>query len=251
MQLAGRVALVTGGNRGIGAHIATALGAAGAAVGVHYHSDAAGAARVVDAIVAAGGRACAVQADIRDRAAAVAMAETIAAALGPPDILVNNARQLGEKKKFLELAWSDYALQLDVIVMGAFHCCQAVLPSMIARGRGGRIVNMLSTVIEEPSWRWHAYGAAKGALHQFTRNLAAEMGPQQITVNMVSPGFTRTAERQTPHGDAYLEDYLAQTPLGRFPRPDEVAQAVLYLCSDAAACMTGVNLPVCGGKVMI
>jgi 3-oxoacyl-[acyl-carrier protein] reductase len=121
---------------------------------------------------------------------------------------------------------------------------------MIERGEGGRIVNILSTITEEPSWRWHTYGAAKGALAQLTRHLASEMGPHGITVNMVSPGFTRT-ERHTPHDDGYLEDYLAHTPLGRFVAPEDIAHAVVFLASEGAGFITGANLPVSGGKVVI
>ena len=176
------------------------------------------------------------------------MVAAVVGAFGPLDILVNNARQLGVKKKFLDLAWSDYESQLDVIVKGAFHCSQAALPSMI--GRGGRVINMLSTVIEEPNWRWHTYGTAKGALWQLTRHLAAEMGPHNITVNMVSPGYTPTA-RQTPHNDEYLQDSLAHTPMGRFASTDDVAGAVLFLAGEHAGFITGANLPLSGGKVMI
>jgi len=248
MQLQGKVALVTGANRGIGARIAATLASAGAAVGVHYHAAADMAADVVAGITAAGGRAVAVKADIRDREEAAAMVAAVVAAFGPLDILVNNARQLGVKKKFADLVWADYETQLDVIVKGAFHSSQAALPSMI--GRGGRIINMLSTVIEEPNWRWHTYGTAKGALWQMTRHLAAELGPHNITVNMVSPGYTPTA-RQTPHNDEYLQDSLAHTPMGRFATPQEVADAVLFLAGDQAGIITGANLPLSGGKVMI
>ena len=250
MEFEGRVALVTGANRGIGMEIAFALAKAGLAIGVHYRAAEDMANGVVAEIIKAGGRAIAVRGDIRSRDEAAEMVAKVAAALGPVDILVNNARQLGVKKKFLELSWSDYEPQIDVIVKGAFNCSQAVLPSMIERARGGHIINMLSTITEEPSWRWHAYGAAKGALLQMTRHLAAEMGPHNITVNMVSPGFTRTVDRQTPHGDEYLQDVLAHIPMGRFVRPDEVAKAVAFLASDQAGFMTGTNLPLSGGKVM-
>lgn len=249
MRLEGRVALVTGANRGIGREIAHALAREGAAVGVHYHAAIDMAEQVVAEIAAAEGRALAVQGDVRNRGEVATIAAKLSDAFGPVDILVNNARQLGEKKKFLSLDWGDYEPQIDVILKGAFHCCQAVLPWMIKRGKG-RIINMLSTVTEEPNWRWHAYGAAKGALAQFTRHLAAEMGPHNITVNMVSPGFIRT-ERETAHPDQYLQDYAGRTPLGRFGRAEEVADAVLFLASDQASFITGANLPVCGGKVMI
>ncbi len=249
MRLEGRVALVTGASRGIGRKIACALAREGAAVGVHYHAAGDLAAEVVAEIAAAEGRALAVKADVRDRHEVAAMVADITDAFGPVDILVNNARQLGEKKKFLDLDWADYEPQIDIILKGAFHCCQAVLPSMIGRGKGGRIINMLSTATETPNWRWHAYGAGKGALAQFTRHLAAEMGPHNITVNMVSPGYTPT-KRITTHSDEFLRDYLAHTPMGRFGRAEEVADAVVFLASDEASFITGATLSVSGGKVM-
>jgi len=250
MRLEGRVALVTGANRGIGREIARALAREGAAVGVHYHAAMNMAEEVVADVVAAGGRAIAVQADIRNREEVTEMVASIAATLGPVDILVNNARQLAEKKKFLDLNWADYEPQINVILKGSFHCCQATLPSMIDRGKGGRIINILSTITEEPNWRWHTYGAAKGALWQFSRHLAAEMGPYNITVNMVSPAYTRTA-RTTLHNDQYLQDYVEHTPLGRFLRADEIADAVVFLAGGHAGFITGANLPLSGGKVMI
>lgn len=250
MRLKGRVALVTGANRGIGRDVARALAREGAAVGVHYHTATNMAQEVVAEIVAAEGRALAVQGDVRDRNAVAKIVAEIAEAFGPVDILINNARQLAEKKKFLDLTWADYEPQIDIILKGAFHCCQTVLPWMIERGKGGRIINMLSTITEEPNWRWHTYGAAKGALFQFSRHLAAEMGLHNITVNMVSPAYTRT-ERTNVHDDQYLQDYVKRTPLGRFLRADEVADAVVFLASDQASFITGVNIPLSGGKVMI
>ena len=248
MRLAGKVALITGANRGLGAATAIKLAQCGAHVGVHYHSDRERADKVAAEITANGGSAFTIKADVSDRRQVADMVKACAERAGPIDILVNGARQLGAKKPFLELDWSDYQPQLDIILKGAFNCCQAVVGPMIER-KSGRIINMLTTVLGEPDWRWHTYGAAKGALLLFTRNLAAEMGPHNITVNAVSPGFVPT-DRGTPHSDSYREDFLALTPMARFGAPEEIADAVAFLASDDARFITGANIPVCGGKVM-
>ena len=249
MKLAGKVALITGANRGLGAATAIKLGRCGAHVCVHYHSDRERADKVAAEITSNGGSAFAAKADVSDRGQVDRMVKTCVERAGPVDILVNGARQLGAKKPFRELDWSDFEPQLDIILKGAFNCCQAVVGPMIER-KSGRIINMLTTVLAEPDWRWHTYGAAKGALLLFTRNLAAEMGPHDITVNAVSPGFVPT-ERVTPHSDSYREDFLALTPMARFGTPQEIADAVAFLASDDARFITGANLPVCGGKVML
>lgn len=248
MGLEGRIALVTGANRGLGAASAIGLAARGATVAVHFFSDEERAGKVVAEILDQGGAAFAVQADVTDARAVRRMADEISRRAGPADILVNGARQLGVKKLFCDLDWADYETQIDTILKGAFNCCQAVLGAMIER-RSGRIVNMSTTVLGEPDWRWHTYGAAKGALHLLTRNLAAEMGPYGITVNEVSPGFVPT-DRGTPHNEAYREAFVAATPMARFGTPEEVADAVAFLASDDARFITGANIAVCGGKVM-
>jgi len=240
--------LVTGANRGIGKAIAIGLAREGARTAVHFHSDRAAANDVVETISGEGGEALSVQADVADREDVRRMTTDVSSAFGPVDILVNNARQLAQKKKFLELEWADYEQQIGVIVRGAMNCCQAVLPSMIEK-RGGRIINMLSASLSEPDWRWHTYGAAKGALHQMSRNLAAEVGPFGITVNMVSPGLVKT-EREIQHAGDYQTAYAALTPLGRLGRAEETVGAVVFLASDDAAFITGANIPVSGGKVM-
>jgi 3-oxoacyl-[acyl-carrier protein] reductase len=248
MSLKGRVALVTGGNRGIGKAIALELADRGAAVAVQYFSDVARADEVIEAIKERGGIGLAVQADVRKRDDVDAMIDFCQGNLGAIDILINGARQIGAKKPFLELQWSDYEPQIETIVQGAFNCCQAVLPAMMEK-KHGRVINLLSAVLVEPDWRWHTYAAAKGALFYFSRNLAAEMGPHGITVNMVSPGFVPT-DRTSPHNADYRENYLKLTPVGRLGRPEEIAKAVAFLAGDDAAFITGANVPVVGGKVM-
>lgn len=248
MSLNERVALVTGGNRGIGKAIALELAAQGAAVAVQYFSDSARADDVVTSIAKQGGIGLAVQADVRNRDSVDAMIDQIKKSCGSVDILVNGARQIGAKKPFLELSWSDYEPQIETILQGAFNCCQAVLPAMIKKTHG-RVINLLSAVLAEPDWRWHTYAAAKGALFYFSRNLAAEMGPHGITVNMISPGFVPT-DRTSPHSNEYRDNYLNLTPAGRLGWPEDIAKAVAFLACDDATFITGVNVPVVGGKVM-
>lgn len=248
MRLSGQVALVTGASRGIGSAIARAMGREGAAVAVHYLSHGEEAEALAGELRGAGKRAVALRADVTRREDVRELVRRASDTLGPIDILVNNARQLAPGKRFMELDWIDYELQIDVMLKGAFHCCQAVLPSMMER-RQGRIINILSAVITERDWRRHVYGTVKTALLAFSQNLASEMGEYGVTVNMVSPGFTPT-ERRTAHEDTYLQDYIRRTPLGRFGSPQEVAEAVLFLAGKEADYVTGVNIPVCGGRFM-
>ncbi len=249
MSLEGRVALVTGGNRGIGSAICLALAAEGAAVGVHFHTDRERATKVVKAIQDNGGTASAFQADVGSRVSVDQMIGQCRSGLGPVDILVNNARQLVPGREFLDLDWeTDYLPHIEVMLKGAFQTCQAVLPSMIER-RWGRIVNLLTTVLGERSVRTNSYGTVKSALLYFSQNLATEMGPHGITVNMVSPGLTST-ERPLLHSAGYTEEYIRRTPAGRLGTPEDAASAVAYLAGEKAEFVTGVNLSVSGGKVM-
>lgn len=246
-HLAGKVALVTGASRRIGAAVAVALGRRGAAVVVNYLERTELAERVAAAVEAAGGRALIHRADVRDRVAVRAMVERAAEAFGGLDILVNNARLLHPIRSFLELDWErDMRPQLEVHLGGAFHCCQAAVPHMV-RGGGGAIVNMLSTAFRSASPRVHAYGPAKAALRNLTMNLAAELGPLAIRVNSVSPSSTETAEFPTRMTDDERERRRKEIPLGRIATPEEVAEAVVFLCTDAARYISGVDLVVSGG----
>ncbi len=249
MDLEGRVALVTGGNRGIGGAISLALARDGADVGVHFNSNREEAESVVEAVRGLGRRAAIFQADVSQRDSVEEMVRQCRDEFGPVDILVNNARQLVKGRSFMELTWEeDYVPQIEVMLKGTFNCCQVVLPSMIERG-WGRIINMLTTVLGERRPRTNSYGTVKSGLLYFSQNLATEMGPHGITVNMVSPGLTVT-KRPILHSDDHTRDYIRQTPVGRLGTPEDAAEAVAYLAGDGAEFVSGVNLAVSGGKVM-
>jgi 3-oxoacyl-[acyl-carrier protein] reductase len=194
LEFEGKVALVTGASRRIGAAVALALGQRGSSVVVNYLSGKERAERIASQVEAAGGRALVLGADVRDRSSVREMIEHAVEKFGGLDILINNARHLHPKKSFLELDWEkDMCSQLEVHLGGAFHCCQEVIPHMINRD-GGIIVNMLSTAFRSAEPRLHAYGPAKAALRNFTMNLAVEFGPLGIRVNSVTPGSTASPE---------------------------------------------------------
>jgi len=249
MSLDGKVALVTGGSRGIGKAIALALGKEGAAVAINYIFPREEAEATVKAIQDAGGKAAIFHADITNREDVERMVEECHDVLGPVDILVNAARQLGQNNNFLDLNWSDYESEINVMLKGTFHCCQAFLPSMMERGKG-RIINILSTQIRELRIGKNAYGTVKSALLYFSQSLASEMGPHGVTVNMVSPGITLTEQRLEKITQEEMDKFNNQTPLRRSGTPEEMAEAVVFFAKEEAGFITGVNMPVAGGRVM-
>ena len=246
MDMEGKTALVTGASRRIGAAIAAGLGRRGAAVVINYLSNKERAEEVAAQVEAAGGRALPIAADVRDRGAVRGMVEKAAAEFGGLDILVNNARTPHPVRPILEMDWEkDMLSQLQIHLGGAFHLCQEAIPHMKRRG-GGAIVNMLSISFRRGNYRSHSYGPAKAALRSFTMSLAAELGGFGIRVNSASPATTDPGDMEA----SKKEGILAQTPLGRFATADEIADAVIYLCSDAARYVTGVDLQIAGGRDM-
>lgn len=248
-MLKGRVVLVTGGSRGIGAATARLLGANGAAVAVNYRESEKAAHGVVDAIRASGGKALPVRADVRDQPQVAAMVAEVGRKLGPIDTLVSNAAIGFPTRPFAELRWEDFAAKLNGELQAAFFCCQAVLPAMRER-RSGCIVAISSTLSRRPGEGFSAHSCAKSGLDGLMRALALELGPLGIRVNVVAPGLTETDA--TAHLPAPAREWAARTtPLGRIAQPEDVAGAVLMLVSDAARFVTGAYVPANGGAVMI
>lgn len=241
----GRVALVTGASRGLGAEIARRLAADGLAVAVNYARSPAAAAAVVADIAAAGGTAAAFGADVTDPAAVTGLVEAVTGELGPVGVLVLNATGPQPAIPLEELAWSDVLDQLDFFVRSPLLLTQAVAPAMKAAG-WGRIVHVGSDVVDRLLPSMPAYVAAKAAQLGFAGSGAQHLGRWGITVNTVAPGWI-PVER---HADASAEQraaYAAAVPLGRQGSPAEVAAAVSFLASEAASFVTGERVTVNGG----
>lgn len=248
-SLSGRVALVTGASRGIGAATASLLARHGASVVVNYRVAREEAETVERAIAGFGGKAAAIQADVADGAAVKRMFAEATTRLGPVDIVINNASAPLRPAAVESNEWTDFERDFAVIVGGAYHCVQAALPSMLQTG-SGVIVNVLSAnVLGSPQPNIAGYVTAKHALLGFTRALAAELGPRHIRVNAVAPGLTETA--LTAHLPPRVKEVTAhQTPLRRIANPIDTARAIVFLASDVASFLSGVCLPVTGGAVM-
>ncbi|WP_120967182.1 SDR family oxidoreductase [Comamonas sp. lk] len=258
MNLRGKVALVTGAGRGIGAAIATALARQGATVAVNYLSNDEAAASTVATCQAAGqdmsGDAWAVKADVGSQADVQSMVDGIVREAGAIDIVVNNAFRPyafdpERRKRFDDLEWSDYQAQFDGAVGAAFNVCRAVLPQMRQRARGS-IVNIVSNLVEHPVVPYHDYTTAKASLVSFSRNLACELGPMGIRVNCVAPGLVYPTQGTQNTKESFRESLMAATPLRRLARPEDVAGPVLFLASELSGFMTGQVLLVDGGLVM-
>ncbi len=254
MDFQDKVVLVTGSSRGIGAAIAKAFAAEGAAVAVNYLQNAAPAAAVAAECGTLGGEASAFQADVTDGDAIVTLVDGVLEAFGKIDILVNNAFRPyafdpENRKMFWELDWSDYQTQIDGALLSTHGLCKAVLPAMKKRNRGA-IVNIASDLVARPTIPYHDYTTAKAALIGFSRTLAMELGPFGIRVNCVAPGMVYPTDATRDTREDVKEMIIAQTPLKRIATPEDITGPVLFLASDWSSFMTGQTLYVDGGLVM-
>ncbi len=244
------VLLITGAGRGIGAATALAAARAGYAVGVNYQRDAAAAAGVVARIQAEGGRALAVQADVADPEDVARLFDQVEQALGPLTALVNNAGTTGRITRFVDLDLATLRRTIDVNLIGSMLCAQAAVRrfSSAHGGQGGAIVNLSSVAAATGSpGEYVHYAATKAAIEAFTRGLAREVASEGIRVNAVAPGTVQTgihAAGGDPERPARVADRI---PLGRVGAPEEIAAAILWLLSDAAAYVTGSILTIAGG----
>ncbi|MEU9449986.1 SDR family oxidoreductase [Streptomyces sp. NPDC048277] len=246
---AGRVALVTGASSGIGAATAGLLAARGMRVVVNYLSSAKAAEDVVAGIETAGGRAMAVQADVREAAGVESLVERVGAAWGGVDVLVHNALIPYAVKSFQDMTWEELGGKIDAEMHAAFTVTKAVLPAMTEQG-WGRIVYIGTGLSRRPREGMIALGTSKAALEQFARYLALELGPQGITVNVVAPGPVETRTTEDLLDDATRQRQVAATPLGRLAHPADVAQAVAFYAAEDNAFMTGTTAAVNGGMAM-
>ena len=250
LRLNGKVALVTGSSSGIGRGIAERFAASGADITVTYHGNRAGADETAEHVRAQGRRAEIVQVDVGDEAAVERLFAHHLAAFGRIDILVNNAG-MGISGAIHELATADWERVLRTNLYGPFFCARLAARAMLARGEGGRILN-IGSVHEEACWpNDGAYCVAKAGLRNLTRTQAIELGPHGITVNGIAPGMILTSMNQRALADeAHLEASAAQIVLRRAGLPADVANMALFLASDAAAYCTGATYYVDGGWML-
>jgi 3-oxoacyl-[acyl-carrier protein] reductase len=246
--LAGRVALVTGASRGLGASIATKLAQAGAAVAVNYFASPDKAERLCNSIRQAGGQAAAFPGDVRDEKIIKTLAAQTEKAFGPIDILVPNATGPQPFIKIEDLTWQAFLDQFEFFVKSPMLLAQAVLPGMKAR-KHGRIINIGSEVFEKGVPEFSQYVAAKGAQLGLTRSWAMELAKHNITVNHVSPGWIPT-ERHANDSQELKDTYARNVPMGHMGVPDDIGDAVAFLASDAAKFITGQKLSVNGGNTL-
>ena len=242
-----RVAIVTGGSRGIGRAIAETLAAAGATVVVNYKSNTAAADEVVQAIIAADGRALAVQADVATAQGVETLFKTTLDSFGRLDILVNNAG-ITRDGLLLRMKEDDFDAVLNTNLRGVFLCTKAALRPM-SKARGGRIISITSVVGLMGNAGQANYAAAKAGLVGFTKSVAREMASRGITANAVAPGYIAT-ELTDVLGEQVRAAILENIPLGRLGTAHDVANLVCFLASDNAAYITGQTMTVDGGMVM-
>jgi 3-oxoacyl-[acyl-carrier protein] reductase len=246
--LAGKVALVTGAGQGIGRALSRGLALEGASI-VAGDVNLAGASSTASEISSSGGSAQAAQVDVADAAQVEAIVALAVEAFGRLDILVNNAA-IFPRSPVLEMDEAEWDRVLAVNLKGTFLCSRAAARQMIRFGRGGRIINITSGAAYSPSPNGTHYSASKGGVVSFTRALAVELAAHRITVNAVAPGITDTAQPRIVYSDSDLQSIATRVPLGRIAQPEDMVGPATFLCSDAAAYVTGQILHVNGGLIM-
>ena len=249
MRLQGKVAVITGAATGIGQAIAVAFAEACAAVVVDYVGDASVTADTLSKINAVKGKALAAEADISNPADVNSLILRTIAAFGKLDIFVNNAG-IEKKIPFVEYPLNVWEKIIAVNLTGPFLCCQAAARQMIQQGNGGRIINISSIHEDLPMPTNAPYCASKGGLRMLMRTIAVELAPHQITVNNIGPGAIFTPIDKDVESDPKLNNQiLAEIPLGRWGKPEEVAELAVYLASDAPAYVTGSTFFIDGGML--
>lgn len=251
MNFAGKTVLITGASRGIGAAIAEAFAAENASVVVNYLQNVQAAEATVAACNAKGGNALAVQADVTDPVEARRLVAKTEDVFGKIDVLVHNAFapfifSAEQRKLFWDLDWDAFQAQIDGSVKAAHGMAQAVLPKMLERAEG-TIITIATNLIANPLVPYHDYTTAKSALVGFSRNLAMELGPLGIRVNTVCPGLVYPTAASRHVKEKLKTSLIAQTPMRRIAKPEDVAGPVLFLASSWARFMTGQTLYVDGG----
>ena len=247
-SLKGKVAVVTGGNRGIGRAIAGGFAEAGATVVIAARNEKKS-AEAAQEIEAAGGRAVAVTSDVSDRAQIERMVDTVTSDVGPIDVLVNNAG-IGFHADALALEDSEWNRLFGINLEGVWMTSQIVGRGMTRR-TSGSIINIGSIsglIINRPQWH-SPYGISKAAVHHLTRSLAAEWSRYGVRVNAIAPGYVKTEIASTEY-EEYRRYWKDEVPMQRYGSPDEIAPAALYLASDASSFMTGEVMVIDGGYTL-
>ncbi|HEY7167461.1 MAG TPA: SDR family oxidoreductase [Candidatus Binatia bacterium] len=245
-SLEGKVALITGGSRGIGAAAAKRLAKNGAKVVVNYHQNRDAAVSVLSEIEKSGGRGIICQADATQKAQMEAMAGTAREQLGPIDILVNNAYFPFDVGALHQISWDSVRRSVEHELAAFHNGVSACLPDMTAK-KAGRIIVISSRLAQQPLPRMGAYAAAKSALESMANTMAIELGPLGIAVNVVTPAFTLTdASMIMPQ--SYRDRVRESRPLKKDLYPEDVAGSIAFLASDESSMLTGSNILVTGGS---